>query len=64
MDQNIIVLVTGANTGMGFEMVRALCNSEVAYEVLIGGSSLVKAGQAANAVMGEFPSTRSRVFKV
>ncbi|KAF6226106.1 hypothetical protein HO133_008971 [Letharia lupina] len=58
------ILVTGANTGMGFEMVRALCNSEVAYEVPIGGSSLVKAGQAANAVMKEFPSTRSRVFKV
>ena len=62
MDHKLIVLVTGANTGLGFEMVRALCSSEKAYEVVLGGRSLVKADQAANAVMKEFPSTRSRVW--
>ncbi|KAL9064974.1 MAG: hypothetical protein Q9161_008523 [Pseudevernia consocians] len=64
MDDKTIVLVTGANAGLGFEMIRALCNSEKAYEVLVGGRSLVKAEQAANAVMKDFPSTRSRVWPV
>lgn len=64
MDHNFIVLVTGANTGLGFEMVRALCSSEKVYEVLVGGRSLVKAEEAANAVMKDFPSTRSRVWPV
>lgn len=64
MDHKIIVLVTGANTGLGFEMIRALCSSEKAYEVLVGGRSLVKAEEATNAVMKEFPSTRSRVWPV
>ena len=64
MDDKTIVLVTGANAGLGFEMIRALCKSEKAYEVLVGGRSLVKAEQAANAVMKDFPSTRSRVWPV
>lgn len=64
MDDKTIVLVTGANAGLGFEIIRALCSSEKAYEVLVGGRSLVKAQQAANAVMKDFPSTRSRVWPV
>ena len=62
MDQKTIVLVTGANTGLGFEMVRALCSSDKAYEILVGGRSLVKAEEAANAVMKEFSSTGSTVW--
>lgn len=62
MDQKVIVLVTGANTGLGYEMVKALCSSEKAYEVLVGGRSLAKAEQAANAVMKDLSSTRSRVW--
>ena len=62
MDQKVIVLVTGANTGLGYEMVKALCSSEKAYEVLVGGRSLAKAEQAANAVMKHFPSSHSRVW--
>ncbi len=64
MDQTSIVLITGANTGLGFEMVKALCSSETAYEVLLGGRSVAKAEQAANAVMKEFPSTRSKVWPI
>ena len=62
MDQKTIVLVTGANTGLGFEMVRALCSSDKAYEVLVGGRSLVRAEEAANAVMKESSSTSSTVW--
>ena len=64
MDQKVVVLVTGANTGLGFEMVRALCSSERAYELLLGGRSLVKAEQAANVIMNEFPSSPSKIWPV
>lgn len=64
MDQKSIVLITGANTGLGFEMVKALCSSETAYEVLLGGRSVAKAEQAANAVMKEFSSTHSKVWPI
>ena len=64
MDPETIVLVTGANTGLGFEMIRALCSSEKSYELLVGGRSLIKAEQAVDAVMKEFPSTASRVWPV
>lgn len=62
MDQPTTVLVTGANTGLGFEIVKALYNAEGAYEVIVGGRSLVKAQEAANAIMKEFPSTRSKLW--
>lgn len=62
MDQPTIVLVTGANTGLGFEIVKALYSSGKAYEVLVGGRSLVKAEEAANAIKKEVPSTRSKIW--
>lgn len=62
MDQPSIVLVTGANTGLGFEIVKTLYSSGRAYEILVGGRSLVKAEEAANAIMKEVPSTRSKIW--
>ena len=62
MDQNIIVLVTGANTGLGFEIVKGLCSSEKPYEIVVGGRSLIKAEQAADAIFKDFPSSRSKLW--
>ena len=62
MDRNLIVLVTGANTGIGFEIVKELCSSEKAYEIVVGGRSLTKAEQAAKSIASGFPSTRSKVW--
>ena len=64
MDQEAIVLITGANAGLGFEMIRALCGSDKGYDILVGGRSLVKAEQATNNVMKDFPSTHSRLWPV
>ena len=64
MDQKVVVLVTGANTGLGLEMIRALCGSETGYELLLGGRSLVKAEEAANAIMKEFTTGRSTVWPI
>lgn len=44
---NDIVLITGANTGLGFATVQALCGSNRTYTILLGGRSLDKAEEAA-----------------
>ncbi|KAL4809799.1 hypothetical protein BDV18DRAFT_150318 [Aspergillus unguis] len=41
-----IVVITGANTGIGFETVKALLDSAQAYHIFLGGRSLDKAQQA------------------
>ena len=64
MDQRAVVLITGANTGLGFEMIRALYGSDKSYEILVGGRSLVKAEQATNNVTRDFPSTPSMLWPV
>ena len=63
-DQKSIILVTGANAGLGFQTIRALCASEKPYEILVGGRSLVKAQQAAKAAVDEFPATKSRTWPI
>ena len=62
MDQKTIVLVTGANTGLGFEIVKGLCSSEKSYEIVLGGRSLINAQQAADAISKDFPSSRSSLW--
>ena len=63
-DQKTVVLVTGANAGLGYQIVRALCDSDRLYEILVGGRSLVRAQQAAKAAVDEFPATRSRTWPI
>ena len=61
-NQKTIVLVTGANNGLGTELIRSLCRSPTAYEVLVGAKSLVRAQQTSQTVVNEFPTTRSRTW--
>lgn len=62
MDQSTIVLVTGANTGLGYEIVKALYNSDKAYDVIVGGRSLNKAEEATDGIKKEFPSSRNKLW--
>ncbi|KAB5550786.1 putative short chain dehydrogenase [Coniochaeta sp. 2T2.1] len=61
MDAKKVVLVTSGNTGLGYEIVRALYASHVAYEVLLGGRSLAKAEDAVRSLRKEFPGSRTRL---
>jgi hypothetical protein len=59
-----VLLVTGANTGLGYQIVRALCQSNQSYDILLGGRSLEKAQQASSLLQqasnGQFWYSSSR----
>ncbi|KAI0192765.1 hypothetical protein F4808DRAFT_442685 [Astrocystis sublimbata] len=54
-----ILLITGGNTGLGLEAVKALVQSSVAYEILIGSRTVSKGDDAIAEVKKEFPQTVS-----
>ena len=59
-----VVLITGANTGIGYQIVRALCSSDQAYNIFVGGRSLSKAQDAIGSAEKEFPSSQSKLFAI
>jgi len=54
-----IVLITGANTGLGFETVKSLLASSTAYHILLAGRSIDKAKAAATALQSSENGTVS-----
>lgn len=56
-----IVLITGGNTGIGFETVKALFRSSKAYHVLLGSRDAGKGDKAVAELEKEFPNTKSSV---
>lgn len=64
MSSNPIVFITGANTGIGLEVVKALLQSPKAYTILLGGRSLDKANAAVRDVQAAFPQSLSSVTSV
>lgn len=59
-----IVLVTGGNSGLGFEIVRALSRSNVHYEILLAGRSLERAQAAVDNVTAEYPLVKGRISPI
>ena len=64
MSSSQVVLVTGANTGLGYQIIRALCGSATAYTILLGGRSVLKAQQAVQSASEEFSSSQSKLFPI
>ncbi|TVY43667.1 Short-chain dehydrogenase/reductase [Lachnellula occidentalis] len=64
MASNPIVLITGANTGLGFEIVKALLQSPKPYTILLGGRSLEKAKAATQQAQTENPPSSSIIKAV
>jgi NADP-dependent 3-hydroxy acid dehydrogenase YdfG len=64
MASNPIVLITGANTGLGYETIRSLLQSSKTYTILLGGRSLDKANAAAKELQAEFAQSSSVIKTV
>jgi NAD(P)-dependent dehydrogenase (short-subunit alcohol dehydrogenase family) len=54
-----IILITGANTGLGLEVVKALYHSDASYEIILGSRSIDKANDAIAALKQASSSSES-----
>ncbi|KAI0175368.1 hypothetical protein BJ166DRAFT_514575 [Pestalotiopsis sp. NC0098] len=54
-----VILVTGGNTGLGWEIVRALAGTSTAYEIIVGCRTISKGEEAISSVKQAQPSTTS-----
>lgn len=64
MTPNEIVLITGANTGLGLETVKSLVQSNKTYTILLGGRDIAKAAAAIKQLQADFPETASAIQAV
>jgi len=59
-----VILITGGNTGLGYETVKALCQSSTAYEILIGSRSVQNGEDAVEKLKKEVSETVSAISVV
>jgi NAD(P)-dependent dehydrogenase (short-subunit alcohol dehydrogenase family) len=64
MADSSIVLITGGNTGIGYESVKALYASSQPHTILMGSRSLEKANDAISKLKGEVPESKSNVVPI
>ncbi|KAL1858573.1 hypothetical protein Plec18170_002773 [Paecilomyces lecythidis] len=61
MSSATTILITGANTGLGLEIVKALCKEPVAYNILLGSRDIAKGKQAHAQLQKELPQSQSNI---
>lgn len=59
-----VIFITGGNTGLGFETVKALCKTSTAYEILLGSRDVQKGEDAVAALKKEAPDSGSTLSVV
>jgi NAD(P)-dependent dehydrogenase (short-subunit alcohol dehydrogenase family) len=61
---NVVVFITGANTGLGLEVVKALYKSDQAYDIVIGSRKVENGDTAVAEVQKEFTKSSSTLTVV
>jgi len=64
MADSSIVFITGGNTGIGYETVKALYASPQPHTILMGSRSLEKADDAISKLKGEVSESKSDIVPV
>ncbi|PNS14547.1 hypothetical protein CAC42_3833 [Sphaceloma murrayae] len=64
MSSKSIVLITGGNTGLGYETVKQLLQSSKTYHILLGSRKVAKAEEAIASLEKEVPQTSSTIEAV
>lgn len=54
-----VIFITGANTGIGYEAVKAFMTSPEAYHIILGSRSVSKGEEAVKQLREEFPSSKT-----
>ncbi|KAK7424442.1 hypothetical protein QQX98_000407 [Neonectria punicea] len=62
MDSQKIILITGANTGLGREIVEGLLQSNIAHSILVGSRNLDNAVSTMESLTTEYPNSESLLF--
>ena len=62
MAESPITLITGGNTGIGYETVKALYMSSQPHTILMGSRSLDKAKEAISKLKSQVPDSKSTVI--
>ena len=64
MANKTVLLITGGNTGLGLEIIRALLKGSHPYHIFLGSRSLEKAGEAVATAQKETPNTTCDITSV
>ncbi|KAI1372455.1 NAD(P)-binding protein [Hypoxylon crocopeplum] len=59
-----VILITGGNTGLGFEIVKALYQTDIPYEIIIGCRTVSKGDDAIATLQKEIPQSSSSLSTV
>lgn len=62
MATTTVVLITGGNTGIGYESIKALYASPQKHTILMGSRSLDKAKDAITQLQNEISESKSEIF--
>ena len=62
--KSTIIFITGANTGLGYEAVKALLKTNNSYTILLGSRSVSKGEAAIKSVQSEIPDSKSTISPV